>query len=242
MITDKIIKTVKKYSEKDYAVWISTILQIQKGGYGANDKILGVRVPILRKIAREYSSISLEDVEILLKNEYHEIRLLALFILIIRFKNNKSERLYILELYLNSVEYINNWDLVDISAPNILGKYIYDNMDRLDLLDKLSCSSQLWEQRIAIVSTQYLIKNGMYKPTIKLAERFLTHSHHLIHKAAGWMLRELGKRDINELYGFLDRFAARMPGIMLRYAIERLAPEKRKYYLKIKKIIVFGNN
>ena len=231
MITDKIIEEVKQYSETDFAKWVSPILQVTEGGYGENDKLYGVRVPILRKLAKTYSKISNEAVELLLHNEYHEIRLLALFILVIKFKNDKHEQKNIVNLYLKNANYINNWDLVDLSAPYILGNYIYDNIEELSILDELSNSKHLWKERIAIVSTQYLIKQGLYEPTVKLAEKYLTHPHHLIHKASGWMLRELGKKDINELYSFLDKYANKMPRPMLRYSIERLTKEKRDYYM-----------
>lgn len=234
MITDKITEEVKQYCEKDFALWISPILQVTEGGYGENDKLYGVRVPVLRKIAKKYASISLDAAELLLHDEYHEIRLLALFILTIKFKTNKHERREIVELYLRNASYINNWDLVDMSAPHILGHYVYENIEKLSLLEELSDSGHLWKERIAIVSTQYLIKQGLYEPTIKLAEKYLVHPHHLIHKASGWMLRELGKKDINELYSFLDKFADKMPRTMLRYSIECLTKEQRKYYMQQK--------
>jgi 3-methyladenine DNA glycosylase AlkD len=234
MTVENIIKEVRQYSEKDYAKWVTPILQIKDGGYGENDKLYGVRVPTLRKIGKEYAQIPLNDVEKLLHNEYHEIRLVGIFILLNKYKKNKSEKKLITELYLNNADYINNWDLVDLSAPHIVGDYVYNNKNELDILYNLSNSNHLWKERISIVSTQFLIKKGLYEPTIKLSVKFLTHPHHLIHKAVGWTLRELGKQDRKELYSFLDKYAEKMPRTMLRYSIERLDDKTRKMYLNKK--------
>ena len=231
MITEEVINNIKSHSNKDYVKWLSPLLQVTEGSYGENDKLYGVKVPVLRKIAKQYYDMELSDVETLLHDDYHEVRLTALFILIHQYKNNRHIQEKILKLYLKNADYINNWDLVDLSAPNILGDYIYNHQTRLNILYNLSNSKHLWKERIAIVSTQYLIKNGFYEPTIKLSEKYLTHPHHLIHKAVGWMLRELGKKDLQELYSFLDKFAQYMPRVMLRYSIERLPKEDREYYL-----------
>ena len=160
--------------------------------------------------------------------------MLALMILIHKYKTEKYKKENYVKIYLNNADYINNWDLVDVSAPNIVGDYVYTNRDKLDILYDLSNKNHIWKQRIAIVSTQYLIKKRFYEPTIKLSEKYLNHPHHLIHKAVGWMLRELGKQDIKELYSFLDKYANKMPRVMLRYAIERLPEVERKFYLGVK--------
>lgn len=234
MITEEIIKEIISNSEKDYAKWVAPILQVTEGGYGENDKLYGVRTPILRKIAKKYYNISTNDLEVLLHDDYHEIRMLALMILIHKYKTEKYKKENYVKIYLNNADYINNWDLVDVSAPNIVGDYVYTNRDKLDILYDLSNKNHIWKQRIAIVSTQYLIKKRFYEPTIKLSEKYLNHPHHLIHKAVGWMLRELGKQDIKELYSFLDKYANKMPRVMLRYAIERLPEVERKFYLGVK--------
>ena len=233
---DNIINEIKSNSDEKYVKWVSPILQVIEGGYGENDKLYGVKTPVLRKIAKNYESIPLTDVEQLIRNEYHEVRLVGIFILINKLKSTKKLNETILELYLNNADFINNWDLVDLSAPYIVGKYVYENQLRLNLLYELSKENHLWKQRIAIVATQYLIKQGFYEPTIKLAEKYLTHKHHLIHKAVGWMLRELGKKDVQELYSFLDKYASKMPRVMLRYSIERLAKDERKYYMNKKQL------
>lgn len=234
MSYEQIITEIKKNSNAEYIKWVSAILQIVEGGYGENDKLYGVKTPILRKIAKENSDISLNTIETLLQDKYHEVRLTGLFILIFHYRHNKSLKREIIDLYLRNADNINNWDLVDLSAPYLLGNYIYNNKRNLNILYKLSQENHLWKQRIAIVATQYFIKHGFYEPTIKLAEQYLTHPHHLIHKAVGWMLRELGKKDILELYSFLDKYAPKMPRVMLRYSIERLSIEERKHYMKLK--------
>lgn len=234
MSVNEIISEIKTYAEPDFAKWVSPILQVTEGGYGEEDKLIGVRTPILRKLSKKYVDINYDDIETLLHNEYHEVRLLSLFILILKFKADKYKREFIVNRYIENADYINNWDLVDQSAPYIVGDFVFHDRDNLSLLYKLAKSKHLWKQRISIVSTQYLIKNSFYEPTIKLSEYFLIHKHHLIHKAVGWMLRELGKKDIYELYSFLDKYASKMPRVMLRYAIERLDDNRRKYYMSIK--------
>jgi len=231
-MTDEIINEIKKHADSDFAQWVAPILQVTEGGYGENDKLYGVKTPVLRNIAKTHSELELEEIEELLHNDYHEVRLTALFILVNKFKKERIQRGKIVNLYLKNADYINNWDLVDQSAPYIVGNFVYDNKDCLDLLYDLSDENHLWKQRIAIVATQYLIKQGFYEPTIKLAEKYLTHPHHLIHKAVGWMLRELGKKDLYQLYSFLDKYAKTMPRVMLRYSIERLDNTQRKFYMK----------
>ena len=234
MAVNEIISEIKAYAEPDFAKWVSPILQVTDGGYGEEDKLIGVRTPVLRKLSKKYTEIEYDDVFTLLRNEYHEVRLVSLFILILKYKLDKYKREFIVNKYIENADYINNWDLVDQSAPYIIGDFVFNNKDKLSLLYELANTNHLWKQRISIVSTQYLIKNGFYEPTIKLSEFFLNHEHHLIHKAVGWMLRELGKKDIEELYSFLDKFASKMPRVMLRYAIERLDDNNRKYYMSLK--------
>ena len=234
MNTDKIITEIISNGDPDFAQWSSPILQIKKSGYGEDDKLLGVRTPFLRQLAKKNNNLTINEIVELLHNEYHEIRSFALMVMINQFKNNITPKSKLVDIYIENADYINNWDLVDISAPNIIGAYVYENRDKISILYDLSETSHLWKQRIAIVSTQYLIKHGFYEPTIKLAEKYLFHPHHLIHKATGWMLRELGKADIQELYSFLDKYASKMPRVELRYAIERLDETQRSYYMGIK--------
>lgn len=201
-----------------------------RGDYGEGDLFLGLRVPDVRKIARELRSLSLADIRTLLASKWHEERLLALVILVHQFATaGDSERKQIYELYLASTDRIDNWDLVDGSAPQIVGAYLVDR-DRRPLY-RLAKSKSLWERRIAIIATQQFIRRGELDDTFAIAKVLIGDAHDLIHKAAGWMLREAGKRDRGRLEHFLDEFASHMPRTMLRYAIERLPNDLRRRYM-----------
>jgi len=205
-----------------------------KGQYGEGDKFIGVVVPDIRKIAKANNTISITEVEILLNSDYHECRMCALFILIEHFKKAKKEdklQKQIVDFYLSYTYRINNWDLVDLSCKDILGKYLVNKEDR-SILYRLAESDLLWDQRIAVISTFPLIKKEDYKDIIQLSEYFLTHEHDLMHKAVGWMLRETGKMNKNVLISFLDRHYTNMPRTMLRYSIEKLSPEEKAHYMK----------
>lgn len=204
-----------------------------KGQYGEGDKFLGVVVPDTRSVAKASKNISSEELDKLIDNEYHECRLCALLILVERFKKekNRQERENIYNYYLSKTDRINNWDLVDLSAKDIVGQYLVDQTDR-SILYKLAESSLLWDQRIAIISTYAFIKNNDFEDTIRLSEIFLSHKHDLMHKACGWMLREVGKRNRNTLLKFLDQHYTTMPRTMLRYSLEKLLPEEKAHYMK----------
>jgi 3-methyladenine DNA glycosylase AlkD len=204
------------------------------GEYGEGDVFLGVTVPQTRKVARQFRDISLEEVQRLVKSPMHEDRLLGLLIMVVQFKRAKTleERKRIVDVYLSLARhgYVNNWDLVDTSAYHLVGAYVHEVP--CDLLDRLATSKKLWERRIAIVATFYFICQGEPEPTFRIAKRLLADSHDLIHKAVGWMLREVGKRCSEKvLEGFLDIHAHEMPRTMLRYAIERFSPLQRQGYL-----------
>lgn len=206
-----------------------------KGQYGEGDKFIGCTVPQTRSVAAKYSKLPLEEVANLLKDEIHECRLCALVILTNKYsKANELDRFEILNFYISHTKYINNWDLVDISAHKIVGEWFKNREDR-SLIYQLADSDLLWDQRIAIVSTFTLIRNNDFNDILSLSEKFLSHKHDLIHKACGWMLREVGKRDEVVLTYFLDQFAHQMPRTMLRYSIEKFDEELRKHYLNIKK-------
>lgn len=202
-----------------------------KGEYGYGDKFLGVNVPTQRKLAYQYyKEMSLDDLNKLIKNPYHEVRLTTLFMLYLKYKQgNLIEKEKIVKFYLNNTKYINNWDLVDSSASYILGDYCYNN-DREDIILKLSDSNSLWEERISIVSTFYYIDQNQFDLSFQLIKKFLSHKHDLIHKACGWVLRTIGKKDVTLLRNFLEEHAAIMPRIELSYAIEKLDKEERKYF------------
>lgn len=203
-----------------------------KGQYGEGDKFLGVVVPDTRKVAKAHFDLSFSELKKLLKNEYHECRLCALLILVERFKkSDEAERKELYDFYLSQTQYVNNWDLVDLSSQYIVGVYLLDKKDR-SILYQLAESELLWDQRIAVVSTLWFIRNEQFDDTIHLAEKLLYHPHDLMQKAIGWMLREVGKKDLNVLRSFLDSYHKVMPRTMLRYSIEKMEKEERQHYMK----------
>ena len=202
------------------------------GEYGEGDIFIGVTVPEQRRIARKhYKDTVPEELEKLLRDPCHECRLTALFILRLKYEKEKSatKKEELVKLYLNNLDYINNWDLVDSSAPYILGPYLYSSDSTL--LFELAESGELWRQRVAVLTTAYFIKHGRFDETFELAEILLEHPHDLIHKAVGWMLREVGNRDLDCELEFLKKHHNKMPRTMLRYAIEKFEPALRKNIL-----------
>lgn len=201
------------------------------GEYGDGDLFRGIRVPVLRRIARSFRNLPLDDIDRLLASPYHEDRLVALLILVARYpRAEPREQNAIFQLYLERRDRINNWDLVDVSADRIVGAHL-DGSD-LGLLSELAASDIIWDRRIAVLATFYFIKKEDFAPTIHIARQLVRDQADLIHKAVGWMLREIGKRDLDVLRQFLDRHAGEMPRTMLRYAIERLAPDERAAHLR----------
>ncbi|WDF47685.1 DNA alkylation repair protein [Chryseobacterium sp. KACC 21268] len=205
-----------------------------KGEYAEGDLFIGVRVPDQRKVAKEfYNKISLEELSELLSSKYHEHRLTALLMLILKFEKSKEKSLQkeIIDFYLSHLDFINNWDLVDTSCYKILGRYCFENQEEKLLID-LSNSDKMWKKRIAIVGTMHYIKKGSFELTKEFAERNLHHPHDLMHKANGWLLREMGNKNEQELLGFLNLHYKEMPRTCLRYAIEKLDESLRQDYLK----------
>ena len=201
------------------------------GEYGEGDKFLGIRVPVLRKLAKGYQTITVEEAEHLLKSPIHEERQLSLFILIrIYSKGEEAVKKGIYKLYLNNTKFINNWDLVDTSAEHIVGNFLINKGK--NPIYRLAKSEDLWERRISIMSTFYFIKHGQYSETMKISKVLLHDNEDLIHKAVGWMLREVGKRNLPLEEEFLKKYYKEMPRTMLRYAIERFPEPKRLRYLK----------
>ncbi len=225
-----ILKEIKRYENKEKASHLSRFFKTGKGQYAEGDLFIGLNVPTTRMIAKSfYKTTQICELQELISNQFHEVRLCALFMMVLKFqKTDAKEQKQIYELYKGNIRYINNWDLVDLSAPQIVGRYLYK--DPAELWEYAQ-TNHLWSQRISIIATFYHIKNKVYQPTFELSEYFLTHKHDLIHKATGWMLREAGKRDINVLYDFLNKHNKTMPRTMLRYAIEKLSPEERKFYM-----------
>jgi 3-methyladenine DNA glycosylase AlkD len=209
------------------------------GEYGAGDVFRGIRVPVLRHLSRSYAAMPLPEILRLLASGYHEDRLFALLLLVRQFEcGDATSQERVLHAYLQHTGQINNWDLVDLSAPNIVGAWLATH--DTDLLARLVQSPSLWERRIAIIATLALIRRQRYEPTLTLARALLRDPEDLLHKATGWMLREVGKREMATLQKFLDRHAAAMPRTMLRYAIERFPEDERKAYLRVR-CSVFGS-
>jgi 3-methyladenine DNA glycosylase AlkD len=201
------------------------------GEYGEGDQFIGVRAPDLRRLAKELKATPVDEVLQLLQSPIHEDRSLALLILVQAFtKGDAATKQRIYEAYLQHTDFINNWDLVDVSAPHIVGAYLFDKSRQP--LYKLVKSSSLWERRISIISTQHFIRQNDFADTLQIAERLLHDRHDLIHKAVGWMLREIGNRDLATEEAFLREHYQTMPRTMLRYAIEKFPEPKRQAYLK----------
>ncbi|GIJ15405.1 DNA alkylation repair protein [Micromonospora gifhornensis] len=218
-------------ADAERAAGVSRYLQMVPGGYGEGDRAIGVSVPEQRRVAGRYwRQLSLDDVATLLGGEVHEERLTAIFVLVRKFaKGDEVEREAIYRLVLANTERINNWDLVDSCAPYLVGPWLIDK-DRA-VLDQLAGSELVWERRMAIMATFAFIKAGDFGWTLRLAERLLGDPHDLVHKAVGWMLREVGNRDRAVAEEFLSRWHRDMPRVMLRYAIEKFEPERRRQYL-----------
>ncbi|MCB9802392.1 DNA alkylation repair protein [Candidatus Nomurabacteria bacterium] len=227
-------KELKKYANSQKAVIFQRFFKTAKGQYGEGDRFIGVTVPEIRKVAKQFIDLSLVDVLQLLHSSIHEDRLCALLILVEQYnKGDLKKQKQIFQAYLKNYQYINNWDLVDLSAPKIVGAYLFVHPQEKNILEKLAQSNNLWKKRVAMVSTFYFIYQGQSAETIKLAKILLNDSHDLIHKATGWMLREVGKRcEQKILLDFLNQHYQKMPRTCLRYAIERLPEKTRQAYLK----------
>jgi len=229
------MKDLNKLGDTKKAKDFSWFFKTGPGEYGEGDLFLGISVPECRSLAKEYKNLSLSDIQKLIKSKYHEHRLVALLILVQKYQDitkhgPQEEKKEIVNFYLKNTKYINNWDLVDLSVHYILGDYLINN-DR-KILEKLAKSKNLWERRISAVATFAFIYKGESKWTFRIVKILMKDKHDLIHKACGWMLREVGKRvSEKELTSFLDLWGPQMPRTMLRYSIERLPEKKRLYYL-----------
>lgn len=231
---DKLRKDVNRLANPQKAKVLQGFFKTGKGEYGEGDVFLGLTVPQSRTIAIKYKDLAFSNIKILLKSKVHEERLIALLILVYRFnqkdKKDDKERKKVFDFYLANTKYINNWDLVDLSADKIVGQYLLDKSK--GILFGLARSKNLWERRISIVATYQFIKDGRYQETLTISKMLLNDPHDLIHKAVGWMLREVGKNCSQEiLEEFLKKHYKEMPRTMLRYAIERFPEKLRKKYL-----------
>ena len=225
---------LKALANPSRAFGLQKFFQTAKGQYGEGDIFLGLTVPEVRKVAAKNKNLTFPEIEKLTSSKFHEFRLCGLVILTLQFKSSKEllEHQKIFNFYMKQAKagYINNWDLVDVSAP-IIGAYLVSQKDPYPFLEKLSRSKSLWDRRLAIIFTFAFIRAGELDPTIEISQRLLNDNHDLIHKAVGWMLREVGKRDIQILRAFLNENAQEMPRTMLRYAIEKLSEAERRKWL-----------
>ena len=216
--------------DSERAKKLSNYFKTGKGQYGEGDVFIGIPVPQQREVAKRYVNLSLDDIQELLRSEIHEHRFTALLILVTKYgKANNTDKEEIFNFYLKNSCYINNWDLVDLSAPKIVGDYLAHR--ERSALFKLARSSSMWERRIAVLATSAFIRNDDFEDALAIVELLLLDENDLIHKAVGWMLREIGKRDQKLLEKFLNKYKSRMPRTMLRYSIEKFGEDKRKYYL-----------
>ncbi len=237
-----LIRDLEKLASPQKALNAARFFKTGKGEYGEGDVFIGITVPEQRKVAKKYKDLPLKDIQKLLRSKIHEHRFTALEILVMKMDScpvctgrlRSNDRNGIVDFYLKNLKYVNNWDLVDTSAPYILGKYLVENPStklRVNILYDLAKSKNIWERRVAIVSTQALIRKNIFNETLKIAEELLRDKEDLIHKACGWMLREVGKKDGKVLRRFLDKNVAVMPRTMLRYSIEKFAKIERHKYL-----------
>ena len=230
-ITKTITSELQALSNAEKREIFPKFFKAGKGEYGEGDRFLGVTVPNIRAIAKQYKNISLNEIRELMQSEWHEVRLCALLIMVEKSKKkDEALRKELFNLYLSQTERINNWDLVDLSCRFIVGEYLLEKSR--DILYQLAQSPLLWDNRIAIVSTYAFIRKGQLEDTYALSDLMMHHPHDLMHKAIGWMLREAGKRDSERLYDYVMSHRADMPRTMLRYAIEKFSPKERAILMK----------
>jgi 3-methyladenine DNA glycosylase AlkD len=228
-----LIEELLSIRDEEKAQFLSRFFKTGKGQYAEGDVMLGIVVPRVRDIVKRCPELPFADIQILLDSPYHEARLSGLLLLCRQFKKAKDEakRQSIFDFYLRNARKVNNWDLVDLSCRDIVGEHLLDKTDR-SILYHLAESDNLWEQRIAIVSTWTFIKYGQFDDALEISIKLLPCKHDLIHKATGWMLREVGKKDKHVLTAFLETHRHKMPRTSLRYAIERFTPEEKSYFME----------
>jgi 3-methyladenine DNA glycosylase AlkD len=231
MTVQDIQERLKRLGNKEHAAVSQRFFKTGPGEYGEGDIFFGIRVPVLRKLVKEYSDVSVEDAALLLRSQIHEERLLALLLLVRLFATgDEATRSIIYGKYLENTAFVNNWDLVDSSAEHIVGAYLMNRSKAV--LYRLAESEELWERRISIMSTFHFVKRHEFSETLKIAKMLIFDRQDLIHKATGWMLREIGKRHLQTEESFLKMHYKEMPRTMLRYAIEKFPEQKRQRYLK----------
>lgn len=230
-VTDAVQRDLHDLADPARAAALQGYFKTGVGEYGEGDRFLGLRVPQVRAVAKRHRTLQLGAIRELLQSPWHEARQCALLIMVDQYRRGQpAERAALFQTYLDHTAGINNWDLVDVSAPHIVGAHLYPSGRAT--LDRLARSASVWERRIAIMATAYWISQGEFAPTLRLATRLLHDDHDLIHKAAGWMLREVGKRDRAAEEAFLEEHAHTMPRTMLRYAIEHFPQRRREEFLR----------
>ena len=234
MSATQVVKEIQALSNRGRAHDLQKFFQTAPGQYGEGDVFLGLTVPQVRTVAKEYKAISLDEIDLLVRSKFHEVRLCGLVILTLQYKAAKERKTKkkLFDLYMKAMTdgYINNWDLVDVTAP-IIGEYLIDSDDPYVLLYKLAKSKSLWQRRVSMVFTFAFIRSGDIEPTLEMAEKLLHDKHDLIHKAVGWALREAGKLNGIALRNFLTAHSHEMPRTMLRYSIEKFSERERKKWL-----------
>ena len=234
MSATQVVKEIQALSNRGRAHDLQKFFQTAPGQYGEGDVFLGLKVPQVRTVAKEYKAISLDEIDVLVRSKFHEVRLCGLVILTLQYKAAKERKTKkkLFDLYMKAMTdgYINNWDLVDVTAP-IIGEYLIDSDDPYVLLYKLAKSKSLWQRRVSMVFTFAFIRSGDIEPTFEIAEKLLHDKHDLIHKAVGWALREAGKLNGIALRNFLSAHSHEMPRTMLRYSIEKFPERERKKWL-----------
>ena len=234
MSATQVVKEIQALSNRGRAHDLQKFFQTAPGQYGEGDVFLGLTVPQVRTVAQEYKAISLDQIDVLIRSKFHEVRLCGLVILTLQYKAAKERKTKkkLFDLYMKAMTdgYINNWDLVDVTAP-IIGEYLIDSDDPYVLLYKLAKSKSLWQRRVSMVFTFAFIRSGDIEPTLEMAEKLLHDKHDLIHKAVGWALREAGKLNGIALRNFLTAHSHEMPRTMLRYSIEKFSERERKKWL-----------
>ncbi len=239
MTTKQVLSALRAVAREDKAAFLPGFFQVVPGGYGEGDRFLGCMVPDQRKVARQFCDLSQDELVKLFASPWHECRLTGMLILVGQFElaakpknpHRNFECQEIVEFYLANLDAVNNWDIVDTTAPKILGAWLVENPDERSVLDRLAASNVLWERRVAVLATFSLIKNDEFAEIIELAERLMSDGHDLMNKAIGWMLREMGKLDPSQLEKFLKNHAKVMPRTMLRYSIEKLSREDRTKWM-----------
>ena len=239
MTSSDVISALKEISDESKVKILSNFFKTGEGQYGSGDIFWGIKVPDNRKVAKQFTSLPINEVSIIIENPVHEVRLCGFLILVDKYQSNKKNReaqKEIVSYFLSKAKYANNWDLVDLSAPKILGDWLSkteseDSDINTDILYHFAQSENLWERRIAIVTTWTMIRNGNIEDTYRLADILMTDTHDLIRKAVGWMIRETGKQNRDKMKTYLELNAHKLSRTSLRYAIEHLSPEERKYFM-----------